>query len=661
MKIRIKGKKVNNGLQIEDNQYSQLSPNFLELGGKKHSQGGVNVNFQGTVIEAEKGETMSINDEGSAIVFGNLEVPGSKKKFKTVAKELAKGENKADRMQNKATKYIEEANPFNPFSSLTFNTGSVLQDAAQQRKNSVFSKKEELAETQQLMLDIAEQTGNKPEKVSSIFQNGGKLKAKMKDGGKIPATYIAQLVRQEAINQGVDPELMLNLVSKESSFNPKAKSDRGALGIMQLMPDTAKKYGIASSDLTSTDPEVLGKVINAGVSEFKGLQETYGDNSLALVAYNAGPDAIEFVKKQTGNKNITGEDWLSFMQNRRDTKPSKKPHAWQNETFNYVNEITRTKGKPDDVPVDSNNIQFPSFLPDVNEDISATIPDPNYKSPFRKSGVVDDNFMERQPVNYRSSTQPVANRRPTTSAADMNKLRLTDFLSEIPAIFDRADYVQGQKYEPQLYQPFQVSFQDRINQNNSTFRAISQQVPNNPAALSVLAGQKYNVDNQVLGEEFRTNQQIANEVTNKNTGLLNDAMLKNLELQDLQYARQEQAKAITQSRREQGLASISSKIAQNRRDNTTIRLSENLFDYRPDSQGVMEYQGPAAQFNFSGSQSSVPARTRVRYDATGNPVYTQEDYIPYNNEIAQQELLERQRRAASQVTKKWGGFIPKTK
>jgi hypothetical protein len=63
-----------------------------------------------------------------------------------------------------------------------------------------------------------------------------------------------------------------------------------------------------------------------------------------------------------------------------------------------------------------------------------------------------------------------------------------------------------QQYTPDLFSPYQVSFQDRINSNNSNFRSMEQAVGDNPEALSVLAGQTYAANNQVYGDQFRTNQ-----------------------------------------------------------------------------------------------------------------------------------------------------------
>jgi soluble lytic murein transglycosylase-like protein len=85
---------------------------------------------------------------------------------------------------------------------------------------------------------------------------------------------------------GVDGALVHALIRAESSYNPNAVSPAGASGLMQLMPETAKRYGVRDI----FDP---AQNINGGVKHLKELLVLFeNDIELAIAAYNAGPNAV---------------------------------------------------------------------------------------------------------------------------------------------------------------------------------------------------------------------------------------------------------------------------------------------------------------------------------------------------------------------------------
>lgn len=96
------------------------------------------------------------------------------------------------------------------------------------------------------------------------------------------SSSIQSLISSLAPSYGIPPNLALAVANQESGFNPSAVSPAGAVGVMQLMPGTAKQLGVTDS----TDPS---QNVPAGLSYLQQMYAKFGNWTQALEAYNAGP------------------------------------------------------------------------------------------------------------------------------------------------------------------------------------------------------------------------------------------------------------------------------------------------------------------------------------------------------------------------------------
>lgn len=105
-------------------------------------------------------------------------------------------------------------------------------------------------------------------------------------GRRISSQEIDDVIEKTAQKHSVDANLVRALIKQESNFNPSAVSNKGAMGLMQLMPGTARQLGVS-------DPFDPQQNVDAGVKHLKQLLDNYnGDVRLGLAAYNAGEGAV---------------------------------------------------------------------------------------------------------------------------------------------------------------------------------------------------------------------------------------------------------------------------------------------------------------------------------------------------------------------------------
>ena len=143
------------------------------------------------------------------------------------------------------------------------------------------------------------------------------------------ATSYDTLIEHHASANRVRADLVRAVIQVESGFNRYARSHKGAMGLMQLMPATAAELGVG-------DPYDPAQNIAAGVSYLRGLLERFGYNEeLALAAYNAGPGAVERYGQRVPPYRET-RDYVQKVRGRTSVTARRSPRSTIYKTVEYV-------------------------------------------------------------------------------------------------------------------------------------------------------------------------------------------------------------------------------------------------------------------------------------------------------------------------------------
>ncbi len=123
---------------------------------------------------------------------------------------------------------------------------------------------------------------------TKVIMNEPSEARSMRLAGRLLATpdpLLAEAIERYARERNLEPRLVQAVVQVESGYNQRARSNKGAIGLMQLMPGTA-------SDLAVEDPWDPEQNLRGGTSYLRQMLDRFGDLELALAAYNAGPEAV---------------------------------------------------------------------------------------------------------------------------------------------------------------------------------------------------------------------------------------------------------------------------------------------------------------------------------------------------------------------------------
>lgn len=629
-------------LEVEGNQFQPISSETLVLKGPSHKNGGIEVEYAGKRVEAEGGEPVSIGQDGSAIIYGNMKNPVTGNKFKTDAMKLAKKEAKVNKLMDYSTALVNNADPYDKWESLKFNAGNAMMRGAKLKADQLRSSKEHLSELQQAMLEL------KNEGLETA-ENGMKLpKAQM--GMRVANTVSRRY--QELLKKGVQNLTLQDWIDLETIEKIQKRSSTDSLPQSNSITPPVTESNVAS--IGPLKQSMAQRHNNPGNMKFEKWMEKYGATPGELdnitkdgTRYAQFPDmesgitAMQtkmFDRPTYGNRSVKDavnlwtdnvpysklpQDLVNRKMNSLSAEERKrvfdaftmgedsKAYNWDGTTAesrmtNTMSPTTSTSTaikppKVDMTPFGAGRVQAPIFTPQPSQPPKAGI----------------------QVGQYDWTMPPLP--KPIPSGTDAEALQFEQILPEIYAgATNQEDPVWMQQFQPDLFQPYQVSLQDRRNRITSQGRASRQYLGDNANAQATLAAGEYDAINNVDAEEFRINQGIGNDIINKNIALLNESQLTNLELADQQYVRQNTARSKTKAANQDILNSLSNKVLQNRLENRTLQTYENLYPhFRFGDDFVIDKVGNPGQdyLNTSGlsnpTSKSYATSTTNTYDGTG--------------------------------------------
>ncbi|HEX2225447.1 MAG TPA: lytic transglycosylase domain-containing protein, partial [Thermoanaerobaculia bacterium] len=127
-----------------------------------------------------------------------------------------------------------------------------------------------------------------PEEMAAVTPPPSPINLRFQEGQKVPPGKYGELIYAMARRHDVNPEVVAALIRAESAFNPRAVSHKGARGLMQLMPATAQRFGVAKHQLFQPEHN-----LEAGMRYLSWLVGQFpNDLSLVLAAYNAGEGSV---------------------------------------------------------------------------------------------------------------------------------------------------------------------------------------------------------------------------------------------------------------------------------------------------------------------------------------------------------------------------------
>jgi hypothetical protein len=508
------------------------------------------------MIDGETGEK-------NMVVFGNLKIPNQfleaigdpkakGKKFKTYIAGISKDEARQNKIIDKTSEQIDEMDVYTPFDKLKLDALTATNMGANMKLQKFAGIKKNASIVQDAINETAKERGIDADALSK-----GKIKID-KQAQKEMAKYGKEIFKAQTGT--TTPTTTKFTVRGAGSID---YNDIGAAGNDELWgnKDNYEKNWKPKVDEALSDPKRADSII-------KSLESYKGQDAADVIA------AIKSQKTRAGK--------IAKIQELGTDSKVGPYHNLLNQTIDITTPI------PPTTPTITKTTE-----PTTTQ--APVIPvQPNKQDPWMTAINQFAPYLRPSDVDYSVDLYP------EMMAAGMNQV----------------EPVFAQGYQPQLLTPYDISYQDQLNEVTAQARAAERMAGQNPAAAASILATASGEKNKVLGEQFRQNQAQRMGVYNQNINTLNDAQLKNIGLYADQAMKQSQARSNTKAQSMEIIKSMSDKIAKNKLENKTLQIYENLYNYRFGKDGRAQNYNPLAQFDVSadGKVSAQAAPEGYEYE-----------------------------------------------
>jgi hypothetical protein len=585
--------------------------------GKSHAKGGIDINYNGQNVEVEGEETFFKGKDGSLHIMGNMKVPNSNEKFKNVMKTLAGKEAAYQKIMEKGEKTLDSRIGRGIFAKIKQDTGELMMRGANMGMKDISDKKERLANLQNEMLQMANTLGMDAVAMSEGKNKQAKWGMTANAGKTIP------------VDDDFNKRLKAKLAKVEGGDNgylvpSRARNKQGtapmAFGKYQMVRST--RHGLYKSYFKGqyknfddfeqayhTIPAVQEQAMTALLTDARAQ---FGDDETAVILnHRVGPSVTRKIQRDPRLMNVPIKQ---LVPGSPDTETAAN---YLKKTGMEIGSFMPSSADPNEV---AKLLKLPKLPPSDDELFgNVTLANANTNLPKEKPTAP---LVNEQPVMTKSRkyTFDTDNNTPEFFQKKLSPLQIAPEVLALAT--ERAEAVPAQKYMPELMDQYQISYQDRVNENVGALNNLKRGV--GEGVLSSLLAETYRANSLAQAEESRINQQVFNTIYNENQKIINDAIGTNLRLADVQMERQSKAKSITKANIYGALNSISNKLISNEVDNFDSALKQTMFNFRPEynEKGEfvgMKYKGPDQQFGQGEESSASQQRNQTVTERTDTP------------------------------------------